>query len=59
MRSATEHPDIEAMHRAVAHSYAVGYVVASLGTLCAFVVVRRWMKPGKAISTAPTSMPQA
>jgi len=59
MRSATEHPDIEAMHRAVAHSYAVGYVVASLGTLCAFVVVRRWMKPGKAASTAPTSMPQA
>jgi hypothetical protein len=33
--------------------------VASLGTLCAFVVVRRWMKPGKAVSTAPTSMPQA
>ena len=59
MRSATEHPDIEAMHRAVAHSYAVGYVVASLGTLCGFVVVRRWMKPGKAASTAPVAIPEA
>jgi len=47
------------MHRAVAHSYAVGYVVASLGTLCGFVVVRRWMKPGKAASTAPVAIPEA
>jgi len=33
--------------------------VASLGTLCAFVVVRRWMKPGKAASAAPMAMPEA
>ncbi len=40
-------PDLQSMHETVAHSYAVGYAVASLGTLAAFVAARGWMKPGK------------
>ena len=43
-----------AMRHASAHAYAVGYAVASLGTLGAFVAVRRWMKPGKPV-TSPAS----
>jgi EmrB/QacA subfamily drug resistance transporter len=46
----------ERVRTASAHSYAVGYGVASLGTLGAFVVVRRWMNPGKA---APVTSPVA
>ena len=40
-------PHLESMHNTVAHSYAVGYAVASLGTLAAFIAARGWMKPGK------------
>jgi MFS family permease len=40
--------------RATAHAYAVGYAVASLGTIAAFVAVRRWMSPGRpAVTAAP------
>jgi hypothetical protein len=35
------------MQTTVAHSYAIGYAVASLGTLAAFIAARGWMKPGK------------
>ena len=40
-------PHLESMRNTVAHSYAVGYAVASLGTLAAFIAARGWMKPGK------------
>jgi fucose permease len=41
---------------ASARSYAVGYAVASLGTLAAFIAVRRWMAAGEA---APGRPPRA
>ncbi len=51
-------PHLESMHNTVAHSYAVGYAVASLGTLAAFIAARGWMKPGKwtaVIQVRPTN----
>ena len=49
-----DHPPPEEARRAMAHAYAVGYAVASLGTIAAFVAVRRWMAPGKpAVTSAP------
>jgi hypothetical protein len=38
---------VETMRQNMAHSYAVGYAVASLGTLAAFIAARGWMKPNK------------
>jgi MFS family permease len=37
---------LERVRSASARSYAVGYAVASLGTLGAFIAVRRWMAAG-------------
>ena len=44
-------PLLESMRSASARSYAVGYAVASLGTLGAFVAVRRWMRPGRPVTS--------
>jgi hypothetical protein len=49
----------EAIRSATAHSYAVGYAVASLGTLGAFIAARRWMKPGKPAAVTSPPVPQA
>lgn len=43
----TDGVSIESMRQNMAHSYAVGYAVASLGTLAAFIAARSWMKPNK------------
>jgi EmrB/QacA subfamily drug resistance transporter len=47
---------LERVREASARSYAVGYAVASLGTLGAFIAVRRWMAAGAA---APGRPPRA
>ncbi|MFM8817567.1 MAG: hypothetical protein ACKOHI_06795, partial [Phycisphaerales bacterium] len=49
-------PLLERVRAASARSYAVGYAVASLGTLGAFIAVRRWMAAGAA---APGRPPRA
>jgi hypothetical protein len=49
----------EAARQALAHSYAVGYAVASLGTIGAFVAVRRWMAPGRTPVTSAAPAPAA
>ena len=49
----------EAARLALAHSYAVGYAVASLGTIGAFVAVRRWMAPGRTPVTSAAPAPAA
>ena len=57
-RDAGAGPD--AARVALAHSYAVGYAVASLGTVVAFVAVRRWMAPGRTpVSSAVPAPPAA
>jgi hypothetical protein len=50
---------LERVREASAHSYAVGYAMASLGTLGAFVAVRRWMRPGKAPAVTAPAAPAA
>ena len=48
LERARNHPQLGEMREIVAGSFAVGYVAAALGTLCAFVVVRRMMPAGRA-----------
>ena len=50
---------LERVRSASARSYAIGYAVASLGTLGAFVAVRRWMRPGKAPAVTAAPAPAA
>lgn len=48
LERARNHPQLGEMREIVAGSFAVGYVAAALGTLSAFVVVRRMMPAGRA-----------
>lgn len=50
---------LERVREASARSYAVGYAMASLGTLGAFIAVRRWMLPGKAPAVTSPPAPAA
>jgi hypothetical protein len=47
LERAQNHPQLAEMREVVAGSFAVGYVVAALGTACAFVVARRLMPAGR------------
>ena len=47
LERARNHPQLAEMREIVAGSFAVGYVAAAIGTLCAFVVVRRMMPSGR------------
>ncbi|MFO0961491.1 MAG: MFS transporter [Phycisphaerales bacterium] len=50
---ALQHPQLAQMRSIVAGSFAVGYVVAALGTAAAFVVARRMLPRGHAHGHAP------